>query len=433
MTTTYDPRDPVYLDEADVRDELTRVYDICQGCRRCTSLCTSFPTLFEMLDGFDDRDAGRLTPADQDHVVDVCVQCTLCHANCPYTPEAHEWNVDFPRLMLRARAMQHANGITSMRHGATSRLLGRTDLIGSLGSATAPVANRIVGARPGSATRKVLQKVTGVSSVRLLAPYAKQRFSTWFAKRPTVGFADRNGRVTVFPTCHVEYHDTAIGQDLVKVYERNGIGCGVTAAGCCGTPWLHAGRIAEFAKIAQKNVATLADEVRAGTDIVVPQPACSSVIKNDYPVHVSGPDAQLVASRTFDAAAYLMDIHARTDTSLDTDFRGDTPSAITYHAPCHLRSQDIGLPGRDLMTLTGATVTVVRQCSGGDGRWALRAGNEDVAVPMADILGEQVVAAGGDVVVGDCSLSNTAIVEVTGLEVRHPLQVMARAYGIAEE
>ena len=110
MTTTYDPRHPRYLEQVDVREEMTRVFDVCQGCRRCVSFCSSFPTLFEMLDRDDDRDAGKLTPAEQDRVVEGCVQCKLCHVTCPYTPTRHESNVDFPRLMLRAGAMQHDAG-----------------------------------------------------------------------------------------------------------------------------------------------------------------------------------------------------------------------------------------------------------------------------------------------------------------------------------
>ncbi|HSM66201.1 MAG TPA: hypothetical protein VK860_07845, partial [Ilumatobacteraceae bacterium] len=169
MSTTYDPTHPLYLDQADVRGELTRVYDICQACRRCVGLCSSFPTLFEMIEGRDSRDAGLLTPAEQDQVVDECFQCKLCHVNCPYTPGQHEWNVDFPRLMLRARAMQRANGIMSARSRATSRVTGRTDLVGKLATSSGAV-NRIVNAPAGSGIRRVVARVTGVSSVRLMPP-----------------------------------------------------------------------------------------------------------------------------------------------------------------------------------------------------------------------------------------------------------------------
>ena len=433
MTTTYDPKDPVYFDEADVREELTRVYDLCHGCRLCFKFCTSFPTLFEMVDKHDDQDAGRLTPAEQDQVVDECFQCKLCYINCPYIPELHEWNLDFPRLMLRADAMQHANGHKSARDKATTQMMGRTDLLGTLATTTGPIANKIVNAEPGSGIRKAVAKVTGVSPVRLLPPYAKQRFSTWFKKRPKISLTNRQGKVTVVPTCLVEYQETDIGKDLVKVYERNGIECSTTDAGCCGAPWLHSGNVEEFTKVAEKNIKKLAAEVRSGTDVVVPQPTCSYIIKKDYVDYVGGADAELVAEHTYDAAEYLMKVHKADDTVLDTDFGGDTVESITYHTPCHLRAQNIGFKSRDLMKLTGAKVKLVQQCSGIDGMWGFRAGNEDISVPIAKKLGDQIEKAGGDVVAGDCHLANTAIVEQTGRTPQHPLQVMARAYGIAEE
>jgi glycerol-3-phosphate dehydrogenase subunit C len=437
MTTTYDPKHPVYFDEADVREELTRAYDLCHGCRLCFKFCTSFPTLFEMVDKHEDQDAGRLTPAEQDQVVDECFQCKLCYVNCPYIPELHEWNLDFPRLMLRADAMQYANGIKSARDKVTTQVMGHTDLLGTLATTTGPLANKIVNAEPGSGIRKVVAKATGVSPTRLLPPYAKQRFSTWFKKRPKINMTKRQGKVTVFPTCLVEYQETQIGKDLVKVYERNGIECNNTDAGCCGAPWLHSGDVKEFTKVAQKNIKTLAAEVRAGTDIVVPQPTCSYIIKKDYLDYVADPslraDAERVAEHTYDAAEYLMQVHQGDDTSLDTDFPGETVESITYHTPCHLRAQNIGFKSRDLMKLTGAKVKLVQQCSGIDGMWGFRAGNEDISVPIAKKLGEQIEKAGGDVVAGDCHLANTAIVEQTGSIAQHPLQVMARAYGIPEE
>ncbi len=433
MTTTYDPKDPVYFDEADVREELTRVFDLCHGCRLCVEFCTSFPTLFEMVDKHDDQDAGRLTPAQQDQVVDECFQCKLCYVNCPYVPELHEWNLDFPRLMLRADAMQHANGIKSARDKATTQMMGRTGLLGTLATSTGPIANKIVNAEPGSGIRKAVAMATGLSSVRLLPPYAKQRFSTWFKKRPKIHLTKRQGKVTVFPTCLVEYRETDIGKDLVKVYERNGIECNNTDAGCCGAPWLHSGNVKEFTKVAAKNIKTLAAEVRSGTDVVVPQPTCSYIIKKDYLDYVGGPDAELVAEHTYDAAEYLIAVHQADDTVLDTEFPGETVESITYHTPCHLRAQDIGFKSRDLMKLTGAQVKLVQQCSGIDGMWGFRAGNEEISVPIAKKLGDQIEKAGGDVVAGDCHLANTAIVEQTGRTPQHPLQVMARAYGIAEE
>ena len=220
----------------------------------------------------------------------------------------------------------------------------------------------------------------------------------------------------------------------MKVYERNGIECSITAdVGCCGAPWLHSGDVEHFTKVAAKNVKALAKTVRRGNDIVVPQPTCSYILKKDYADYVPGTDADLVAANTHDAAEYLMKVHKADSTQLDTNFTGVVPAEITYHAPCHLRAQSIGFKSRDLMKLTGAKVRLVQQCSGIDGMWGLRAENADVAIPMAMQLGNEIERAGGDIVTGDCHLANTAIAEQTRLVPLHPLQVLARAYGIPTE
>ena len=433
MTITYDPKHPQYLDEADVRGELTRVYDLCHGCRLCFKFCTSFPTLFSYVDKHEDQDAGRLTPAEQDQVIDECFQCKLCYVNCPYIPELHEWALDFPRLMLRAQAMRHATGQVTLRKRATTSIMGHTDALGTVASAVAPVANKVMGAKPNSVVRKAVAATAGVSAVRLLPPYAKTRFSTWFKKRTKPVIAKKQGDVAVFPTCLVEYQQPGVGKDLVRVFERNGVECSmIDGAGCCGAPYLHSGDVDSFTKVAVKQVKALAAAVRSGKDIVVPQPTCGYVLKKDYVDYVGGPDAELVAKHTFDSSEYLMNLHKAEGTELDTGFAGTVPETISYHIPCHLKAQNIGLRSRDLMKLTGAKIKLIDQCSGIDGMWGLKAGNEEYSVPLAVKLGEKVTAAGSEAVVGDCHLANTAIAEQTGAGAVHPLNIVARAYGIPE-
>ena len=434
MTITYDPHNSVYLDEADTRHELERVFDLCQGCRLCFKFCPSFPTLFDYIDQHDDQDAGKMTPAQQDHVVDGCFQCKLCYVNCPYTPDLHEWAIDFPRLMLRADAMRRANGQESLRSRITTAVLGRTDAMGKVATNSGPIANFVLGAKPGGVIRKLVELTSGVSSKRLLPPFARTRFTTWFKRRPTVRINKRQGKVAIFPTCIVEYQAPEIGHDLVRVYEHNGVECTLAEGStCCGAPFLHNGDIAQFTKLAVKNVDVLSDHVRRGVDIVVSQPTCSYVLKKDYLDYVGGPNAQLVADHTFDAAEYLMKLHSTEGSTLDLEFRGDVPDTISYHTPCHLRAQNIGLKSRDLMKLTGAKVTVIQQCSGIDGMWGLRAENVDLSFPIGAKLGKMVLDAEGEVVTGDCHLANTAIAEQTGLTPYHPLQILARAYGIPQD
>ena len=405
MTITYDPKHPKYLDEKDVRDELTRVYELCHGCRLCFKFCTSFPTLFDFIDQHEDQDAGRLTPAQQDQVIDECFQCKLCYVNCPYIPGQSEWELDFPRLMLRADAMRHTNDQVSLRDKVTTNVMGRTDLIGKIAVTTAPLMNKMMGAKPGSLVRKAIEVTSGVSSERVLPPFAKQRFTTWFNRRPKLKIGKRQGRVALFPTCLVEYQAPEVGHDLIKVYERNGIECSLAdTTQCCGAPFLHSGDIESFTKIAEKNVKALANTVRKGNDIVVPQPTCGYVLKKDYLDYVGGPDAELVAAHTFDASEYLMKIHKADGTALDTEFNGDVPETITYHTPCHLRAQNIGLKSRDLMKLTGAKIKLVQQCSGIDGMWGLRAENAELSIPIGQKLGAEIIKADSDVVTGNHQL-----------------------------
>ncbi len=265
MSTTYDPLDPRYGDERDVRQELTRVFDLCHGCRLCFKFCDAFPSLFEMIDRHDDQDAARLTASEQDQVVDLCFNCKLCYVNCPYTPGQHEWEIDFPRLMLRAKQMQHdKRGKSAVRAIATDQFLGRTDLMGKVATRTAGLANLATGS-PGSLARKLLEKTVGIASERVLPPYAKERFSTWFKQRARLRFEKRQGNVALFTTCIVEYHNPAIGKDLVRVYEHNGIECSLPDGQvCCGAPWLHAGDVDSFRRQAEKNVEVLAAAVRDG-------------------------------------------------------------------------------------------------------------------------------------------------------------------------
>jgi Fe-S oxidoreductase len=440
VTITYDPFDPAYLDEADLRQEMDRVFDLCHGCRLCFKFCTSFPTLFEMVDEFDDQDASKMTPAQQDQVVDECFQCKLCYVNCPYIPGQSEWELDFPRLMMRADQVRRSSHHRSVGAVITDQALGRTDAAGKVNTKIAGPVNTVL-ADTGGTLRNLMQKTLGIASQRLLPPYARTRFTTWFSRRPGQGPdpADARATATVFPTCLVEYQTPGVGQDLVQVYERNDVACDVPdGLGCCGAPWLHQGDLGRFRALGEKNVTVLADAIRAAeaegrdTTVVVPQPTCGYVLKYDYPDYLASDDARLVAGHTADACEFLVGLHRAEGSEIDTDFAGEVPETITYHAPCHLRAQNIGLKSRDLLKLTGAEVTVVAECSAIDGTWGYRSDNFETSRKVAAKMARAIEKADDEVVVGDCHLANGGIVQETGRAPRHPLQVLARAYGIPE-
>jgi glycerol-3-phosphate dehydrogenase subunit C len=260
-----DPRAALYLDEADVRNELTRTFDICAGCRRCVDLCPAFPTLFDLIDRLDGEtvDAGLLTPYEQDSIVDECFQCGRCSAGCPYRPGLVDTAIDVPRLVVRARSMRRSTGQVTLRRRLRDQLAARTDLVGRIAVAFPPL-------------RRALTP-TGSP------PFARHRFSTWFARRP-VGSGGRpaSGPIVVFPTCLVEYRETEVGKDLVVSLDDAGWTCTVGSTRCCGAPWLHQGDVERFEVAAQRTVAALAPAAGRGERIVVAQPACAAVIRHEY-------------------------------------------------------------------------------------------------------------------------------------------------------
>jgi glycerol-3-phosphate dehydrogenase subunit C len=453
MTTTYDPRHAAYFDEADVRNELSRVFDICNGCRLCTNFCGSFPSLFDMIGRSADHrqppGAGGLTPAQQDLVVDGCFQCKRCVASCPYSHESVEQHIDFPRLVLRAQAMRHSNGQQRLQRGTATRVMAHTDLVGRIVTMFPSLSNRLVSARPGSLTRMLVARATGLSATRALPRFARQRFSVWFANRDNrfgfPGGSTGQESVVVYPTCIVEYQATSVGQDLVDVFEQIGIACAVSKVGCCGAPWLHAGNVKRFSKLAAHNVGKLADEVRSGRDIVVLQPMCAYVLKLDYPVYVGGADAALVAAHTFEASQYLVNVHHGIDNQVDPTAAGSVAAEVTYRPSSHLVALNIGAPGRDLMALSGSKVLLAADVPGDLGWWGMRAGNEQASsavttklidalvrsrnVANTDVANTDVAHTGAAAMTtGECLLTNASLAGQSGNEVLHPIEIVVSAY-----
>ena len=423
----YDPLDPAFGDSAATRVERDRTFHICSDCRMCVKLCPSFRSLFEMIDDLGGSDhTSELSDAQHKRVLDECYQCKLCYVICPYTPDQQqEWRIDFPQLMLRSLIATD----DAKQRGTSARLLARTDLQGKVATAIAPLVNASTHVKPA---RVVMEKVAGISRQRLLPSFSKVRFSKWFSRRARPVAEPARGHVAMFPTCLVEYQVPEVGKALVGVFERNGFACDLPEGQvCCGMPWLDAGDSERFRDAAQRNVEALTPAVEAGRSIVVPQPTCAYTIKDEYPAFLGTEAARKVAGATFDASEFLMAKHR--EEKLDTNFEGITYSSILWHSACHYRAQQIGPKSRDLMALTGAKVAMVERCSAIDGTWGLRAENVKLARRVAKPLMERVRESEEELIAGDCQLANVAIDESTQKRPIHPLQVLARAYGIDTE
>jgi Fe-S oxidoreductase len=405
--------------------ELRRVYDICNGCRRCLPLCPSFKDLMASLDREEvDGDVEQLPSADLQRVVDLCYQCKLCYNHCPYTPP-HRWMLDFPRLMLRARAVQ-----TRARGGVTlqDRVLGNTELVGRLGSAAAPLSNWA--SRVGL-NRTVVQSLLGIHKARNLPSFHRETFSRWFAAHPAAAPAERTpaGRVALFSTCTVEYNAPAIGRAAVAVLRRNAVDVALPPQRCCGMPYLDGGAVDEARRLVDENVKSLGQAVADGREVVAPGPTCSYMMKQEWPWLASDRvTAERVAERTRDLFEYLARLHG--EGRLDTRFAVN-PGRVAYQLPCHLKAQNLGEKSADVLRLTGAEVTVIERCSAVDGTWGFKREYYELSMKVAEPLFRDVRDLRPDRVATDCPLAGLQIAQGTGMTPRHPVEVLAEAYGLS--
>src|SRR6476619_6229442 len=150
-------RSPEFYDGDAFLKEAERIFDICHGCRRCVSLCNAFPTLFDLVDESKTGEVDGVDKKDYWKVVDHCYLCDLCYmTKCPYVPP-HQWNVDYPHTMLRAKAIKFKKGGVD----AGSRLLASTDVHGQL--AGIPIVTQAVNAiNETQPARAALEKVLHV-------------------------------------------------------------------------------------------------------------------------------------------------------------------------------------------------------------------------------------------------------------------------------
>jgi len=421
-----------FYDDNALEAELERVFDICHGCRRCFNLCHSFPTLF---DAVDESASGEVDTVPKEvfwDVVDHCYLCDMCYmTKCPYVPP-HEWNVDFPHLMLRAKAKRFRDQGASRR----DRLLASTDAVGKL--AGIPVVVRAVNATNRSKTgRKLLEKTLGVHRDAPVPPYhsntARKRLKSRKGENGAraTATATTSGKVVLFTTCYGNRNMPSLNEDLVAVFEHNQIEVAlVEQEVCCGMPKLELGDLAAVAGLQEKNIPVLASWVDKGWDIVTPIPSCTLMFKQELPLmYPDNADVAKVQAAMFDPFEYLMLRHK--DGKLRTDF-SKSLGKISYQVPCHLRVQNIGLKTRDILSLVpDTTVEAIERCSGHDGTYAVKKEFHEISRKIARPVVRKVKQSAATHFVSDCPMAAEQIVQdLDDHDAKHPLALLRLAYEI---
>jgi glycerol-3-phosphate dehydrogenase subunit C len=414
---TYNPNDPKYWEAAALRGEIERAFDICNGCRLCFNLCPSFPDLFKAVEAHDNN-AREVTEGEVDRVIDTCFQCKICYVKCPYTPDDnHEFQLDFPRLMIRANAIRRKQDGLGLR----ARLLSRPAWMGRMAGMCPGMANW---ANRQPLLRVGLEATLGIHREKLLPEFHGETFEDWFRKQPPP--AGDPTQAVLFYTCSVNFNEPQVGKDAVEVFAKNGISLICPKQNCCGMPAIEQGDIELAKRLAAQNVASLHPHVREGKKVVAIDPTCSYMLRKEYPELVGAMEAREVAAATRDLCEFLFEW--KQQGRFCRDFRS-TPGSVAYHLPCHLKAQNIGYRSRDLMRLIpGTKITLVDHCSGHDGTWAMKKEFFPLSMLTGKKAFEAMTDAGADVLASDCPLASIQFDQALGTRPIHPIQVLARAY-----
>lgn len=424
--------DPEFWDEDSLNKELERVYDICHGCRRCVSLCNAFPTLFDLVDESDTMEVDGVDKADYTKVVDQCYLCDLCYlTKCPYVPP-HEWNVDFPHLMLRAKAIKFKKGDTKFR----DNIITSTDMIGKL--ASKPIINSLVnGGNKNGAIRGMMDSAIGIHKEAKLPPYSnkparKEHAVKLFDPKQTAETGNSVGKVALFTTCYCNYNEPAIADSIIKVLEHNGVEVVLPQREhCCGMPKLELGDLATVTKLKDQNIPVLQELARQGYAIMAAVPSCVLMFKQELPLMFPEDEGvKEVAAAFHDPFEYLHKLHKQGN--LKTDFQTKLGN-VSYHVACHQRVQNIGPKTRQILELIQDTeVKSIERCSGHDGTYGVKSETFKHANKIARPIVRQINQQEPDYYGSDCPVAGRHLENnlESDQETTHPIDLLRLAYGI---
>jgi len=432
-----DWRSDGYYAQDRLEQELERVYNICHGCRRCVNLCGAFPTLFDLVDNAASGELDTVSKADFGKVVDQCYLCDMCFmTKCPYVPP-HEWNVDFPHLMLRAKAAEFRRTGGRLR----DRVLSSTDTLGRL--AGIPVVTEAFNALNRSApVRRAVEATLGVDRDAWRPEYARRKFrsSAHADGAPPVRDGERTpGKLALFSTCYVNYNEPGIGHDLLKILAHNQIPVTIVRKeACCGMPKLELGDLEGVERLKNINMPVLAQFAREGFAIVSAIPSCTLMFKQELPLlFPDDANVKAVASAFWDPFEYLA--ARRRDGLIRTDF-SRALGRVSYHVPCHSRVQNIGRKTEEVLKwLPGTEVTTVERCSGHAGTWGVKKQFHATAMKIGRPVFRAMSEPGPDYISSDCQLAGHHIEQGIGAlasgeraapRLAHPITLVRMAYGI---
>lgn len=425
-----------FYDEVELDAELRRVFDICHGCRRCFNLCDSFPTLFDLIDETSSGELDEVKSENFPRVVDECTLCDLCFVNkCPYVPP-HEFDVDFPHLMLRHRTVEaKKNGIRIVQ-----KQISKTDQVGAVASKIAPVVNwaTSIANKP---VRKAIELVAGIDAKVNLPTYSNKTLCQQVEIAPCS--INTNGsaygeKAVLFATCFGNYNSPAIGLAALNVLAHQGVDVDVIYPGCCGMPLFEKGDLKSVAKQAEKISNALALYVEQNSVIISIIPSCSLMMKSEWPLLLpKNEHVQHLSKQVMDISEYIIHLHKKY--SLTEGLKSLENKAVTLHLACHSRAQNIGAKAAEMLRLIpNLNVQIIERCSGHGGTWGLMKEHFQTALKVGKPTAKQALNLDNPLILSECPLALKHILQ--GMQIQdsksdayatmHPIELLARSYGV---
>tara|TARA_Y100000590_G_scaffold461521_1_gene623295 strand:- start:703 stop:2034 length:1332 start_codon:yes stop_codon:yes gene_type:complete len=422
---------PDFLDEKKLDEEMRRVFDICHGCRRCFNLCDSFPKLFQMIDESKDENVESLTSNQFAPVVDSCTLCDMCFmTKCPYVPP-HEFNLDFPHLMLRYRMFQKKEN----KLPATPKQLAQIDRNAKIGIIFSLLINWVSNVK-SKFLRKLLELISGIDKRVKLPRYNSGTFTNYFKKNNNainLESPKKDRKVVIYSTCFVNFNRKDTGIAALKVLKKNGVEVQEAYPGCCGMPFLEQADLPKVVAQAKKVSNDLIKWIDKGYRVITLTASCGLMLKFEWPLILPKDENIIKLSKNVsDIDEYVVDIAQKEGL---TEGLKEIDGGVTVHHACHARAQNMGIKARDMLKLIpNIKIDVVERCAGHGGTFGVMKKTHDIALKVGRPTARQIKKKNNKYLASDCPLAGKHLKQleedtnIISDEALHPIEILAKSY-----
>jgi len=426
-----DFENPDFLNPEKLDQEMRRVFDICHGCRRCFNLCNSFPKLFDMIDESKNENVESLSSNQFKSVVDSCTLCDMCFmTKCPYVPP-HEFDLDFPHLMLRYRNAQKKLNKLPVVPGQLAQI----DRNAKIGVMFSSLINWILNIK-NKFLRKILELVTGIDKRVKLPIYNSETFTNYFKKNKELINSDtssKNRKAVIYSTCFVNFNKKDTGVAALKVLKKNGVEVQEAYPGCCGMPFLEQADLSKVVEQAKKVSKDLLEWVDKGYQVITLTASCGLMLKFEWPLLLPNDEnIKKLSKNISDIDEYIVDIAQNEGLAKGLQ---EIDGGVTVHIACHARAQNMGIKARDMLKLIpNIKIDVVERCAGHGGTFGVMKETHNLAIKVGKPTASQIKSKNNKYMASDCPLAGKHLkqlevdTKIVNDEALHPIELIAKSY-----